>query len=120
VEPLRTQYFAEGCTRDGFSTWLCIGNPQSRAVNVTVNYYYGDNRGMARAYSVPARSRVTVDVNLAVGAGQDVSCRTSAPQPVIVERPVYFLYHGAWAGGHTGMGAPAAGTEWYFAEGCTR
>jgi len=38
----------------------------------------------------------------------------------IAERPMYFAYHGKWSGGHDVLGANAAATTWFFAEGTTR
>jgi len=120
VEPGKEWNFAEGCTRDGFHTWLCLGNPQNQDVAVTIDYFLGTGRNVSKPVTVPARSRATVDVNMDVGAGEDVSCRVTAGQPIIAERPMYFDYHGKWAGGHVAMGTPRPGTEWHFAEGCTR
>ncbi len=75
---------------------------------------------MSRELVLPPSSRTTVDVNLDVGPGQDVSARVTADAPIISERPVYFNYGGVWAGGDDVMGSRAAGQVWYFAEGCTR
>ncbi|MBU4490682.1 MAG: hypothetical protein KKE79_08630, partial [Actinobacteria bacterium] len=46
--------------------------------------------------------------------------RIEADQPLVVERPLYFLYRGVWEGGHDVVGALEPAREWYFAEGCTR
>jgi hypothetical protein len=89
-------------------------------VVVTIDYFLGTGRSVSKPVTVPARSRETVDVNLDVGAGEDVSCRVTAGQPIVAERPMYFDYHGKWAGGHVAMGTAGPGTEWHFAEGCTR
>ena len=118
--PRAEWHFAEGCTRDGFNTWLSIGNPQEEALPVTVEYYLASGRRESKTVSVPPRSRSTVDVNMDVGPGEDVSCRLSAGKPFIAARPVYFNYRGAWDGGHCAGGAAAPGKTWYFAEGCTR
>jgi hypothetical protein len=112
--------FAEGCTREGFQTWLSIGNPQAKPALARVEYFMASGRRLSREVTVPARGRSTVDVNLDVGPGQDVGCRVSSPSPLVVERPMYFNYHGRWSGGHTGSGSARPGLEWNFAEGCTR
>jgi len=52
--------------------------------------------------------------------GQNVSVKVEAGKPIVAERPMYFNYSGAWAGGHDVLGANAASKQWYFAEGCTR
>jgi hypothetical protein len=118
--PVTERCFAEGCTRDGFQTWLSIGNPNAAGSEVTVDYFLGTGRTVTRQVGVPAGARLTIDVNRDVGPGQDVSLRVRATEPVMVERPMYFDYHGERAGGHTGTGSEAPATEWFFAEGCTR
>jgi hypothetical protein len=36
----------------------------------------------------------------------DVSINVSSDKPIVAERPVYFLYNGAWPGGHNTLGYP--------------
>ena len=120
VEPGGEWQFAEGCTRDGFHTWLCLGNPQNEQVEATVDYFLGSGRNASRSISLPPRSRSTVDVNLDVGPGEDVSMQVTAGAPIIAERPMYFNYHGMWPGGHDVVGSTTTGDTWHFAEGCTR
>jgi len=121
-----TNNFAEGCTRPGFDTWLCLQNPGGEPAEVTVNYYLGEGQGAAsaRTYALPAHSRTTVYVNGDVGAGKDVSIQVTSSRPIVSERPMYFDYQGAssrsWKGCHTAQGAHFPRGEWYFAEGCTR
>ena len=53
---------------------------------------------------MPANSRYTVNVNSDAGAGLSICAGLASDQPVIVERPMYFNYHGAWTGGHDVVG----------------
>ncbi|RJX22792.1 MAG: hypothetical protein C4575_00665 [Desulforudis sp.] len=121
-----TNCFAEGCTRSGFDTWLCIQNPGDEMADVTVNYMLGPGQGQAAArnYAVPPHSRMTVNVNSDVGPDKDVSIQCTSTKPVVSERPMYFNYSGlgghSWKGGHTAQGVSVPGQEWYLAEGCTR
>ncbi len=108
THPSTQWHFAEGTTREGFDTWICLSNPnEDRTAQVTVEYMMGQGQGanITRVYEVPALSRRTVNVNEAVGAGKDVSLRLDSTLPVLAERPVYFLYKGAWDGGHCVVGA---------------
>ncbi len=107
--------FAEGCTRPGFNTWLCLQNPGAADAAVTIDYYCGDGSNVQRTLTVPARRRSTVPVHdaaLGIGAWDsargDVSIKVTSSQPIVAERPMYFNYAGAWAGGHDAMGATAA------------
>ncbi len=120
ASPGKEWHFAEGCTRDGFQTWLCLANPQERQVKVRVDYFLTGGESVSRELLLGPRSRSTIDVNLAVGPGRDVSVRLTAEASIVAERPVYFNYGGVWAGGHDVMGAKSPGTKWHFAEGCTR
>ncbi len=125
--PQTNWYFAEGCTRNGFNTWLCLQNPGDVVANVGIDYLCGDGNNVHKDLSVNPRSRFTVPVHQdSLGIGQhndthgDVSIKVTSSQPVVAERPMYFNYNGVWTGGHDAMGASSPQTEWYFAEGCTR
>ncbi|MCG2796391.1 MAG: DUF5719 family protein, partial [Actinomycetia bacterium] len=125
TSPSKTWYFAEGTTRsnehDGvYEQWLCLQNPNGEEAHARVYFMLDGGGEIAREYAVPPTSRLTVDVNLEVGPDRDVSTRIEADQPLVVERPLYFLYRGVWEGGHDVVGALEPAREWYFAEGCTR
>ena len=102
--PATEWYFAEGTTRDGFDEWLCIQNPNASEVDVTITYMLGTGDNKEQVITVDPRSRATVDVNNAVGWGQDVSARVTCSEKIIVERPMYFNYMGKWTGGHDVVG----------------
>ncbi len=114
-----TFYFAEGYTGTGFQEYLCLGNPGPVPFTVGVTFLFPDGSTQTDDYNVPAFSRLTVDVNRAVGAGKDVSIKCEGPFPFIAERPMYFTYGPGWTGGHDAVGAPAPAQECYFAEGYT-
>jgi hypothetical protein len=48
-----------------------------------------------------------------------VSMRVTTPAdyPVLAERAMYFLYQGAWGGGHDALGSTATSAVWGLAEG---
>jgi hypothetical protein len=64
----------------------------------------GDGSVVPQNVSVPAHTRVTVDVNAAVGPGQDVSVSVWSDRGIVAERPMYFNYQGVWPGGSDVMG----------------
>ncbi|MBU4385534.1 MAG: SpoIID/LytB domain-containing protein [Actinobacteria bacterium] len=115
-------YFAEGTTRTGFATYLCLGNPSDSEAQVTVSYLVEGGGNKDASYTAPPRSRKTIDASRDIGTGKDFSCRVSVNNDVgiVVERPMYFNYQGAWPGGHDTMGTPYPKPTWYFAEGTTR
>ncbi len=113
-------YFAEGTTRENFTTYMAIANPATTATDVTFTYMLASSSPVTVTHSVAARSRFTLDISSDVGADQDVSTFIRSDLPVVAERPMYFDYQGRWDGGHDSLGANALNTDWYFAEGTTR
>lgn len=116
--PGTTWYFAEGHVGDGFDEYLTLANPNDSPALVSVSYLLPGAAPLTRNYTVSAGSRRTVKVNDEVPSG-DVSVAISADQPVVAERPLYFLYDGTYMGGSSNTGAPALSTDWQFAEGYT-
>jgi hypothetical protein len=118
--PQTTWYLAEGATHPGFEEWLSIQNPGPVATNVMITYMFPGGRTQQQGLQVGPNTRTTVDVNSAVGPDQDVSAKVSSDQPIIVERPMYFNYHGSLTGGSIGSGVANLSTVWYLAEGATQ
>lgn len=120
----RNWYFAEGTTREGFDEYLTFMNPNEAATLFEVRYCFSGGATLDRAYSAPAKTRMTIRVNDVVGPDKDVSCTIHAENPLVVERPMYFYYTspisgGVWQGGHNVLGVNQPALNWYFAEGCT-
>ncbi len=105
--PAGEWFFAEGCTGAGFSEWLCLQNPGAGDAMVELTYLTQEAGALpARTVTVPAGSRVTVNVNSDAGEGWQLSARlevVSGPA-VVVERPMVFNYGGAWSGGSCVVG----------------
>ncbi len=118
--PVRAASLAEGTTRGGFEEWLCLQNPGDNPIQVKATYLMGPGQGnpVEVSYPVPARQRLTVSVNNAVGPEKDVSISLKSDSDFIAERPMYFNYHGKWDGGHDVLAGPAA-KAFQFAEGYT-
>jgi hypothetical protein len=114
-----TFYFAEGYTGEGFTEYLCMGNPGDEEANATITYMFTDGSTQQQTVTIPPRSRSTVNVNASVEAGREVSARVEADQDIVAERPMYFTYEGAISGGHDTVGATSLSREWYFSEGYT-
>ncbi len=121
----QTWYFAEGCTREGFSEWLCLQNPGDSEIEVHAVYMLFGAEPKELSYPVAAHSRNSINVESAVGPGQDVSVMLWSENEFYAERPMYFDYKQSqpgysWEGGHVTFGVTSPRTKWYFAEGCTR
>ncbi|MDI6831135.1 MAG: hypothetical protein QME88_07340 [Actinomycetota bacterium] len=105
-------FLAEGSTRRGIETYLCVLNPLEVGQRVMVEYLLQEGGYREVEFTVPPRSRYTRNVNADLGEGYDVSFRVKAlkdtetmePGSVVVERPIYFLYGGTIPGGHVTSG----------------
>jgi hypothetical protein len=102
--PKKSFYFAEGTTRAGFATWVAVMNPGSTDANVTFRYMLGDGSVKTASVVVAPEKRYTRDVLADVGADKDVSIVVEGNTEIVVERPMYFNYHGWCTGGHDTLG----------------
>jgi len=103
--PGTSWYFAEGTTRCGFETYLCLANPGEVAAQAVITTM--DQFGQVRDFpaTIPPASRVSLLMNELVGPDLDIAMRVSSKQPILAERPVYFDYRGQWPGGHCTCGS---------------
>jgi hypothetical protein len=115
-----TWFFSEGCTREGFETWLALGNPNDTEAVVDVTFFFEDGNVVRQNIIAPPLKRATLFVNEVVGPDKDVAVKVESSLPIVAERPMYFLYRGIWDGGHDSLGALSLSSVWYFAEGTTR
>jgi len=103
--------FAEGTTRDGFQTYLCIANPNNLDVEVTIDYITSQEDGtketITESVTVEKNTRYTIRVNDEVAAGRDVSTVLTCAVPIVVERPMYFSSN-RYVGGGTSLGFPGS------------
>jgi len=120
ASPAQDWYFAEGTTREGFDEWLCLQNPQGEKVQADLTFMTGEGEVVPYDMELAPHSRTTLHVNHVLGSGRDVSVAIHSVAPIICERPMYFLYNGAWSGGHCVTGVASPAQDWYFAEGTTR
>ncbi|MDY6796880.1 MAG: IPT/TIG domain-containing protein [Actinomycetota bacterium] len=103
-------YFAEGTCRPGFETYLTIQNTGLGPAEITITYMRGDGQNETQNLVVGPHSRHTVFVNGVLGQGEnesyDFSSRVECTngREILVERPMYFNYQGAWPGGHDVVG----------------
>jgi len=78
-------YLAEGTTRPGFQTYLCLMNPGQEEAKVSLDYVATSS--LHQQLSIPSRSRLTIDV---VPGSPDVSFEIESDKPIAVERPIYY------------------------------
>jgi hypothetical protein len=118
----RTRWFlAEGVT-GAFDTYVLVYNPTAIDANITMTFSrIAPLPPIARPYTVPARSRLTVLVDgvdpelAATDVAIDVSSTNAVP--IVVERSVYLSSPTTLYEAGTGTSASDVGTAWYFGEG---
>lgn len=114
-------FFAEGVIGGGFHTYVALLNPSSRTARLTVAYLGPEGvTQVVREHTIAPESRFTIDVNPdAAGlASTDLGIVIDSSEPIVAERSVYRdVGRTFWGAGTSSVGAPAAATEWFFAEG---
>jgi hypothetical protein len=111
-------YFAEGCTRNFFESYILVGNPGDQDALVNIDFYLPDGN-VRYTYAIWAKSRLTVPIGLLAGLNdKDVAFTVSADHPVVAERAVYYGLD-SHKGGSATMGSTKTSDIWFFAEGYT-
>jgi len=78
-------------------------NPGDVDAAVTMTFMFSDGTTKVQPMTVGAHSRATVFVKDIVPEGLDVSVKITSNQPIVVERPMYFNFHGDTTGGSDTM-----------------
>ncbi len=122
--------FAEGTTQPGFQEYLNLANFGSTAATASIKLEYTNGDVQTVTQPVPAQGFVQFDVNYAnahpgscypspCSVTSSLSVQVSSTQPIVVDRLMYFHYHGNIPGITEVVGTPAAHTIYAFAEGYT-
>jgi len=114
--PAKSWYLAEGCTGNGFETWVLLQNPGDTPANVTLTYMNEKGSVPGPTINLPAKSRKTINVADTLPNDVQVSTNVTSDQPVIAERAMYWNNRQA---GTCAAGITKPGNEWYLAEGST-
>jgi hypothetical protein len=126
--PKKEHYFAEGTTREGFYTYVCLMNPGEKDTVATVTCMLDDGSNKDFNINVAAGHRSTMPLNDLLGKGKDFSIKVVSNEDIVVERPMYFYYtpsqsenlgSGPWTGGSSVVGKLLSNQS-YFVEGNNR
>jgi photosystem II stability/assembly factor-like uncharacterized protein len=99
----REWHLAEGCTADGFETYVLLQNPNQEPINATMTFMTASGTAAQRDYVLGPESRFTEIVSNLVPNEYDVSTLVISDKPVIVERSMY--WNSMW-GGSDSVGIP--------------
>ena len=123
LEASTSWYFGEGATHDPFDLFFLLLNPSEQPAEVTVRFLQlAPLAPVERHYTIAPRSRANVWADLVPGlesAELSTVVTSTNGVPIVVERAMYASGDRWWAAGHRAGGAPAAGQQWYIAEGFT-
>jgi hypothetical protein len=120
-------YFAEGSVGGGFQEFLTLENPSvSQSSVVSITYLFPARSAMTIKHTVPASSRLTINVNGDVHirpTGRHTSLSTIVKvvngPGIVAERPMYFNFNGIQSGTNV-IGTTTPRTTYYFANVDTR
>lgn len=118
TRPAKDFFLAEGTTAWGFTTYVLIQNPDTKAANVTLTFMSNEGALEPMKLTMPARSRKTVRVNDTY-PNKDLSIKVSGDKPIIAERSMF------WAPGqptgqeamHDSIGVSSAHKTWILPDG---
>ncbi len=113
-----TWYLADVATGAGNTTYLSVLNPGSASATVTASYYANGQKVQSQTITVPGNARGTFAPNN-VSMPAHVAAVVTSSQPVMVERPTYFVNLYGVSGAADVVAAPALANDWLFAEGYT-
>lgn len=118
--PSTTWYLAEG-NAGYFDTYVLLANPSATPTVATVDFLLDGGGVVRRQYSLTGNARYTIWTNqLTQLASRSFATTVTAPNPILVERAMYFRgVHGAFEGGHASAAVPAGARNWFLAEGST-
>ncbi len=110
-------YLAEGTTAYGFTSYVCVQNPNSTAVEVNLIYMTptGPVPHPGNPIPIPANSRKTIRVN-DVLPDSDFSTKVSCPTPIVAERAMYWD-SGTGEAAHDSIGMSVPHRTFYLPDG---
>jgi hypothetical protein len=114
-------YLAEGSTNWGFSTSICVENPNTEMLNARLTYMLSSGGTLEQTVGLPALSQTTINPADIVGAA-DFSTRVTCVEgkTIAVDRTMMWTGPGAPSPeAHCSVGVGAPGHTWFLPEGCS-
>jgi hypothetical protein len=118
--PATDWFLAEGATGTFFTMFVLLSNPGATPANVTLTYFREGGGTVTRMRTIPAASRVSINIaeedpSL---AATSVATRVTSDVGVVVERSMYWPFDPAsWQEAHNAFGVTETGLRWGLAEG---
>jgi autotransporter-associated beta strand protein len=113
-----TYFLSEGATGSFFDEDVLIANPNTVPAPITMTFFLPGGGTVVREATVPAQSRLTVEVDEISGleaTSASVEVLSVNRLQLAVERTMF--WDSTHYGGHTANATPSADQQWFFAEG---
>ena len=118
--PATSWFLAEGATGSFFDLFLLLANAETTDAQVKVTTCCRSGAPIIKNYTVPAQSRVTINVDgedpQLIDTPVSTIVESTNGVPVIVERAMWWPSPN-WYEAHLSAGATTTGTRWALAEG---
>ncbi len=115
--PANDFFLAEGTTAWGFTTFLCIQNPNAAVNQVTITYMKPSGQIVMAPFPMAPQTRETIKVN-EQAPNTDLSIKVSGTLPLLAERPMYWGSGSIWREvGHDSIGVDGSHAYWYLPGG---
>ena len=89
TEAASTWYLAEGCTADGYETWITVQNPGGAPAEIDIVFQTGSGPSQGPRERIPARTRRTYNARDYVNSYDVSTLVTAASGEVVCERAMY-------------------------------
>ena len=96
-----TWYLAEGCTNEGFETWVLVQNPNDEKATIKLTYMTPTGEIEGPDAELEPNTRTTFFVGDTVPGEWSISTMVESDVPIICERAMYW---GNRVGGHDSIG----------------
>ena len=119
TRPSKTWFFAEGATGPYFDTYILASNATAAPATVHFTYRTGEGVVVTDTRTVPANSRLTVNVEDVAPELANVAVSTALVSdiPVIAERAMYWPGpYTSWNEAHNSFGVTDTGETWAVAD----
>jgi len=111
---------AEGATGPFFETFILLANPNPVDAQTTVTFLPAGGSPVIKTKTIPANSRLTINIEPEDPALANVAVATQvhASVPIVAERSQYWPDPAPqWYEAHNSFGITSTGTKWGLAEG---
>jgi hypothetical protein len=113
-------FLAEGAANSFFTTFILLSNPNATPANVTMTYFREGGGTVTRTRTLPASSRLTVNLGLedSTLAATSAATRVTSDIGIVVERAMYWPFTPSqWQEAHNAFGVYGTALRWGLAEG---